>query len=273
MEGMRPLHTIASFEAFGARIRIEAAERIASSVSLRLPPRARQIEAVEFDTVYTIHDMSDESPEASLVFRVVRNGEEVAWFEDLDDARFVVESDLHFRVALAAKGHLFVHAGVVEADGRAIVVPGRTLSGKSSLVMALVAAGASYYSDEYAVLDRDGLVHPYRKPLSQRVPGQPRPRLHTLDELGVEADGRALPVGLTVITRYVPDATWRPEPASRADAMMALFENTVVARIRPEFALELLAKAVNGSAGMRSERADAAEAATEILNALRPPRD
>jgi hypothetical protein len=260
-----------SFESFGARIRIEAAERIASSVSFQLPPRARRIEAVEFDTVYTIHDMSDESPKGSLTFRVSRNGEEVAWFEDLDDARFEVESDLHFRVAVAAKDHLFVHAGVVEVDGRAIVVPGRTLSGKSSLVMALVATGARYYSDEYAVFDSDGLVHPYRKPLSQRVPDQHRPRLHTLDELGVEPDDRALPVSLTVITRYVPHGRWKPEPVSRADAVMALFENTVVARARPEFALQLLAKAVNGSAGVRSERAEAAEAATGILNAVRPP--
>ena len=37
--------------------------------------------------------------------------------------------------------------------GRAIVIPGRTFSGKSTLVAELVRAGATYYSDEYAVED------------------------------------------------------------------------------------------------------------------------
>lgn len=269
---MEPLHTVVSFEAFGALVRIEAAESIAPRFSFELPPRAAEIEAEEFDTVYTIHSTHDGSRDGSLVFRVARDGKNAGWFEDLDDVWIEIESDLHFRVAVAARGYLFVHAGVVEVGGQAVVMPGRTLSGKSSLVMALVAAGADYYSDEYAVVDRDGLVHPYRKPLSERVPGQHRPRLHTPEELGVDPEAGPLPVGLTVITRYAAGAHWTPKPVSRAEAMMALFDNTVVARTQPEFALELLAKAVNGSAGLRSERADATEAATAILNELSPPR-
>ena len=269
---MEPLRTVVSFEAFGARVRIEAAESIAPSLSFRLPPRARTIEAHDFDTVYTIHTTYDASGEASLAFRVARNGEDVASFADLDDVRFEVESDLDFHVAVAARDYLFVHAGVVEVGGQAVVVPGRTLSGKSSLVRALVVAGADYYSDEYAVVDRDGLVHPYRKPLSERVPGQNRPRLYTPDDLDVDPEAGPLSIGLTVITRYAAGAQWTPKSVSRADAMMALFDNTVVARTRPEFALELLAKAVNGSGGLRSERADATETAMAIMNELRRPR-
>jgi uridine kinase len=41
-----------------------------------------------------------------------------------------------------------------------IAIPGRSFSGKTSLVTALVRAGAVYYSDEFAVIDRDGLVRP-----------------------------------------------------------------------------------------------------------------
>lgn len=64
------------------------------------------------------------------------------------------------------------------------MVPGRTLSGKSSLVLALVKAGADYYSDEYAVFDGSGRVHPYSKPLSRRSgSGPPRLRGTPLDEV------------------------------------------------------------------------------------------
>ena len=72
-------------------------------------------------------------------------------------------------IALHAPNHVFVHAGVVGVEDRAIVLPGRSFAGKTTLVAALVKAGAEYWSDEYAVLDADGLVHPYPKPLSVRI--------------------------------------------------------------------------------------------------------
>jgi len=74
-------------------------------------------------------------------------------------------------VALNAPAHIFVHAGVVAVDGRALVLPGPSFSGKTTLVAALVRAGATYLSDEFAVLDADGRVHPYPKPLSIRRHG------------------------------------------------------------------------------------------------------
>jgi hypothetical protein len=141
------------------------------------------------------------------------------------------------------------------------------------LVLALVEAGATYYSDEYAVIDPDGLVHPYRKPLSERVANQPRPRLHAPESLGASGDADALPMGLTVISRYVSGAPWAPDPVSQAHAHMALFDNTVVARERPEFTLELLAKAVARTEAIESDRSEAAEAASDLLKALQLTRD
>ena len=54
-----------------------------------------------------------------------------------------------------------VHGGVVAHDGRAILLPGPTHAGKSTLVAELVRRGAPYFSDEYALIDADGRVHPY----------------------------------------------------------------------------------------------------------------
>ena len=78
------------------------------------------------------------------------------------------EADVQLHVAEMAPERVFVHAGVVGYRGRGILLPGRSFAGKSILVRELVRAGAQYYSDEYAVLDSAGGVHPYPRPISIR---------------------------------------------------------------------------------------------------------
>ncbi len=90
-------------------------------------------------------------------------------------------SDLQLYTAEMAPNRLFVHAGVVGWQGKAILLPGRSYSGKSTLVAALLQAGATYYSDEYALLDARGRVHPYPKPLSLRSPTGEPPRQYTAE--------------------------------------------------------------------------------------------
>ena len=61
--------------------------------------------------------------------------------KDTDEVLEALERHLHLYVAEKARRKVFVHAGVVGWRGSAIVIPGRTLSGKSTLVKALVEAG------------------------------------------------------------------------------------------------------------------------------------
>jgi len=173
----------------------------------------------------------------------------------------VFESELQLSVARLARPEVFVHAGVVAVAGRAILLPGRSGAGKTTLVRALVAAGATYYSDEYAVLDREGRVHPYaRRPSVRRRAGRkertPVPRRR----------GRAgVPVGLVVATRYVPDARWAPVPLSAGERVLALLANTVPARDRPAEVLAVLARATGSARGFRTDRGAAARAARALL--------
>ena len=83
-----------------------------------------------------------------------------------------LESDMQRFVAEMAHRRVFVHAGVVGWQGKAIIIPGRTFTGKTTMVAELVRAGATYYSDEYAVFDLQGRVHPYARPLGMRETGQ-----------------------------------------------------------------------------------------------------
>lgn len=53
---------------------------------------------------------------------------------------------------------LFVHAGVVALEGRGMILVGESGSGKTSTVAALLRRGATYLSDEVALLDPTACV-------------------------------------------------------------------------------------------------------------------
>jgi hypothetical protein len=170
--------------------------------------------------------------------------------------------------ALLAKDYLFVHAGVVGWQGQAIVIPGRSYSGKTTLVKALIEAGATYYSDEYAILDPTGQVHPYPLPLSIRDENGGNVAKLVVESLGGQTGRVLLPVGLIVSTRYEAGANWQPQPLTPAQALLALMDNTVAARQRPEKTMPILKKAVTGAAAVASKRGEARTIVPFLLKAI-----
>jgi hypothetical protein len=183
---------------------------------------------------------------------------------DVTHAEAVI-SELELWVAEHAAGLVFVHAGVVAVDGKALLLPGRSLTGKSTLTRALLQAGAAYGSDEYAVLRPDGRVQAYPRPLALR--DDPRRRVSAA-ELGAQSFEGALPVAAVAVLQFVPDATWDVEPISPATAVLRLLDNTVCAASRPDDALAAvtaLAADVVAVEGVRGAASDAATALLELL--------
>ena len=131
----------------------------------------------------------------------------------------VLESDLQLFVAQHSRAFVFVHAGVVGVSGKALVLPGTSGAGKTTLVQALLEAGATYYSDEYALLDVDGCVHPYPRALSVRTKGGQKVRVPVPPSVA-RTGTRPLPLGLVVLTEYFKGGRWRPQAprARRAGA-------------------------------------------------------
>ncbi|HEX8707238.1 MAG TPA: hypothetical protein VF723_03165 [Pyrinomonadaceae bacterium] len=186
----------------------------------------------------------------------------------LDEALDVFESNLQLYVAEAARRRVFVHAGVVGWKGRAIVVPGRSFTGKTSLVAALVRAGATYYSDEYAVLDARGRVHPYPKPLQLREDRSARQQKYPVEAFGGRAGVKPLPVGLVIVSKYRAGAKWRARTVSAGRGSLELLANTVSARRRPEAALSALQQVVAQAPVVKSVRGEADETTGLILEYL-----
>jgi hypothetical protein len=169
-------------------------------------------------------------------------------------------------VAEMARRRVFVHAGAVGCGGKAIIIPGRSFSGKSSLVAELVRCGATYYSDEYAVLDAQGRVHPYPQPLAMRTSASAKQRKSWAGDIGGVTGTKPLPVGLVVVTRYEACERWRPEPLSAGQAILELLDDTVPARRKPEVVVAALRRAVTGAVAFKGARGEASETAELILD-------
>jgi hypothetical protein len=247
-------------ECHGARIGIRTAlPGGCAQLARHLPPGwSRTAEAA--DAWYSLGIDPD-----SGTHRLACGAQEVASGERLDEVLETLESSLHFEVAQRAPHRLFVHAGVVGWRGRTLVLPGRSRSGKTTLVEALLRAGATYFSDDYAVIDPQGNVHPYPRALSIRVGGSTAPRRVPAEELGSPTAGEPQPLGLIATTNYRLGARWQPRDLTSAEALMALLANTVVARLRPAFALDVLGAAVAGTPALAGDRGEAVDTAVRLL--------
>ena len=178
-----------------------------------------------------------------------------------------VVGELELWVAEHAVDRVFVHAGVVAFDGRALLLPGRSAAGKTTLTAALLKAGAAYGSDEYAVLTPDGRVCPYPRRLEIRDgPGRNRP---SAAELGAATFAEPLPVAAVAHLRYQPESGYEVEAISAGTAVLRLFDNTVCAQSRAVEALDTLAAAtheIRAVAGSRGEAASAVPALRTLVS-------
>jgi hypothetical protein len=179
-----------------------------------------------------------------------------------------LKNSVEIDIALRAPDRLFVHAGVVGWQGKAILIPGRSFAGKTELVAALVRAGAAYYSDENAVLDASGCVHPYPVRLGLRARnGRPGKRF-AIEELGGHSGTQPLEVALVAVLKYRPGARWRPRALSPGEATLALLANTVCARTRPRFALDILRRVAERAVACRGDRCEAEDMVAPLLEQL-----
>jgi hypothetical protein len=181
-----------------------------------------------------------------------------------------LEGDIELFVAEHATPYLFVHAGVVALNGVAILLPGRSFAGKSTLVTSLVNAGATYYSDEYAVLDADGRVLPYPRKVSLRDgPHGPAGRLD-LSRRAPDEDAarRPISVGLVALLRYDEAAGWNVTDLGYLPAIMAMAEQTVAIQRRPRDAMEILGKVARSARILEGTRDECDTAARRLLELL-----
>lgn len=199
------------------------------------------------------------------VWRITRDGVIVCEEAFASDLLHYIRQDIDRYVAQQSSRMLFVHAGVVGWRGRAIVIPGRSHTGKSTLVAELVRRGAVYYSDEYAVLDEEGRVHPYSRTPVLRDDAESANDLRLVRE---DESLEPLPIALIVAGDYRDGVAWRPNVVRGARAVLPLIDGTVLAREEPAAMLRAAARIGEDVIALMGPRPDAADVSAQLLDLL-----
>jgi hypothetical protein len=260
------LDSVFSALAYGVRIELRVPATLLAELPSPIVPGAQLDDRGPADAVLSVR--VNHSAEGDPLYEITENGMVLGEETSLQAAADTVESWAQLTVATLAKGLVFVHAGVVGWRNRAIVMPGRSLNGKTTLVLALVEAGADYYSDEYAIFDSQGRVHPYwRLPKLKGASG------HKVASclLGGVLSGpppSPIPLGWVLISRYEAASSWQPRRLTCGEALLGLLDNTVPLRNRPEQSVKALATAVANAQGFEGLRGEAATFAQQALALL-----
>ena len=172
-------------------------------------------------------------------------------------------------IAVAQLDHLVaVHAAVIAHHGVAMLVPATSGAGKSTLTAAAARAGATVLSDEYALVDpATGLVTGWPRPMRLRRPDG------TEERVDLAEPSEPLPVGLVASVTYRPGTTNDWVPAGASEVVLDLLANTIVARTRPDAALDAALAVSRNARAVTGTRGDADEAVAALLALLDRPGD
>jgi len=255
-------------ESFGVAVGVRASRGgFLEGLAGYLPPCWRPIASpTNVDVLYSWVVGGEHKANVRAYNLMYAGGGRIARTLDRDELFEAFERNLRMTIALLSRKFVFIHAGAVGWRGRAIVMPGRTFVGKSTLVEAMVRAGAEYLSDEYALLDQDGRVHPYAKPLSLRADAARR--ASAIELASGRTVERPMEVGAILATRYRGDARSRFRRASAGRGVLDLIANAVAARREPARVLSASRSASARAVVLRGRRGEADEAAECVFKAL-----
>ncbi len=158
----------------------------------------------------------------------------------------MLEWGLNWGIAQRFTDRLLLHAGVVEREGKAVILPAMPGSGKSTLTAAMVQRGYRLLSDEFGAIDGDsGRLLPAVRPVAlknesidvirrfsaQAIIGPTFPKTRKGDVAHVAPDERAVALRhtpadarLIVFPHYLPDSETVVDamPKSRAFAKLSV---------------------------------------------------
>lgn len=253
------------FESYGVRIKVE-------SNSQGLLEEIRQVVIAALVNRVVFIENSGESSKHSFGvafdgrnYILFRNGKKVSQHESAKLFFKYLNGRLRIEVAEYAKSNVFLHAGVVGWKGHAIVIPANSFAGKTRLTAELVKNGADYYSDEYAVLDESGRVHPFPRKLSIRYSGPTRERQVSAGELGGSSGEEPIPVGMVLLTTFKKGASWDPQVLSPGKGILEIIPQTIPILQSAEFSLKVLDLVARRAIIVKSARGDAKKFAKTLL--------
>jgi len=258
------------FSSYGVNIGIRASQSGAMERLVPfLPPRWEAIESGrKLDVLYSWVVGGERRPNLRTFEVLYANALRIARTMRPNELFEEFQRDLRMKLARLSRRFVFIHAGVVGWRGRAILLPARAGRGKSTLVEALVRAGAEYFCDEFAVLDRSGRVHPFAKPISVHRSAPSKSELLSVEAIGGRTAEQPARVGMIVVTRYQPGARSRFREASPGQGVLDLIRNAFAARSSPSQVLRASRNACADAILLRGPRGEAQQVVEPLLRIL-----
>jgi len=253
-----------SFESYGVKIRVECSSNAVCDTAFAVVNKALLGRKIPIDR-----------DEAEHVFTLRTDGNR--FFMHLDgndlgdgDSEFIFfkyfDTRIRILVAEYAVGYVFMHAGVVAWNGKLIIFPANSYSGKTTLVAEFVKKGAVYYSDEYAVIDQDGYVHPFPRLLAMRDRnGNYEKTEVSAESLGGNIGLDPMPISLVLLTRYKPRARWAPKVLTSGVGVMKMILQAISLRFRSKLTLEVLNKVASNAIIAESLRNSTENSVNKII--------
>ncbi len=260
-----------AFECLGVEIEIsatcrEAIEKLRGKLPIILP--IKWMEIFKSEIKHRFYILKETNPEQN--FTVYKNAEMLAEKVSLEEVFMTLESQIRLTIAEFSEKFVFLHAGVVGWQGKAIVIPGKSFSGKTTLVAELVKRNCEYLSDEYAVIDEKGLVHPFPKKLSIRgIIDDYRQVDFDVEQLGGKAAQAPMSIGFLLLTTYQKHIK-KPKIKrhSVGEGVMASIANSISVRHNPRFVFKIISEIANRAIVLEAERGEGGEFANFFLDYL-----
>ena len=253
------------FESYGVKVAIESnsadvLEQASATATSALLGNLVEIDRADAKQVFQIPMGQDGT------CAIYQNGELMAEAKLNPGYWKYFDSLVRILVAEFAPTKVFIHAGSVGWRGRAILLPGNSHFGKTTLVAELAKCGAEYYSDEYAIIDEKGLVHPFARKLTMRENGR-----HVIEkpvdieEFGGVKGSLPIPVSTVMFTKYDPEIESKYEFLTPGQGIVEVIGQTIGIRRNSEFVIKVLKNAFANAIIVKSPRNDAANFALELL--------
>lgn len=247
-------------DAFGLKICVKsdsAAMRDALNRFL-LPPLAR------CEIARDAADIALEALTSATGYEIAVDGVKVSSAVTLADGALAAVKGLDDALVRKLRGLRAVHAGAVVLHGRALLIPGSSHAGKSSLVAELLRRGAALLSDEYALIDGNGLVHAYPRPLLLRN-GRPRQSLALPSDLDARFASEPAKPGWIIAVDYAQGGSWSIDRISQGQGVMLLLSNTPHEMGQSPEMIDLFTRSVGSAECYAGTRGEVGEAADRIL--------
>jgi hypothetical protein len=255
------------YEAFGVRFAVRVMPRFEAQLRTLLPVGSVQLDGdeVEGDVRFSVRRRPDGNH-----FRLLCGSRVLIETRSVRRVLSALRGALVNHVGRRVKNRIFVHAGAVSWKGRAILLPGDSYAGKSTLVAALLKMGATYYSDEIAVLDEEGHLHAYPRDLQLRNEFNFQERRTVAQIAGKKTPigTEAVRVGAIVFAAYVESKSWKVEELSPGIAAMRGMRHTLTLKDDPARTMQTWAKVMEEAIAWKWERGDAKLAAKKLLQAI-----